>query len=319
MSETYQRFLESFAVPEAAAAFMDRFVNPPEAALIAGMASGRFTACDAVPVLSAATDATWTEADAREFLDQAYRRGVLRLVGEGDANFEVGSFAERLEVMVISRPEEYLALDASLREALDAWCFEKYLSGLGPEERPTGDRVATLDEALSFIDDSMRQIYLNSCDCRVLAGLCDHPTRTCITFRDGPNTASHRGWSTPLSKAEAKEVVRRADADGLVHMVNDDGMCNCCSDCCYLLRAQEARRSGATWPLSRALASVDPDLCILCGECVERCPFEAFTLVDDELMRSADLCRGCGLCVETCPADAIAMEPREETRDLPRP
>jgi len=314
-----QHLLENFAVPGVAAAFIDSFILPPEAALIEGMASGGFTATDAVPVLSAATGATWTEADARELLHQAYRRGVLRLADEGDAIFDVASFAERLEVMVVSRPEEYLALDAGLREALDAWSFEEYLSRLGPEERPTSDRVATLDEALTCIDESTRQIFLNYCDCRVLAGRCDHPTRTCITFRDGPNTASHRGWSTPLSKAEAKEVVRQANTDGLVQTVNDDGMCNCCSDCCYLLRAQEVRRSGATWPLSRALASVDVDLCILCGECVERCPFDAFRLVHDELIRTADRCRGCGLCAETCPAEAILMAPREETCDLPRP
>jgi Pyruvate/2-oxoacid:ferredoxin oxidoreductase delta subunit len=299
--------LEAFAVPEAAAAAIHRFLEPAEVALIEEMGSEDFIALDAVPALSAATGESWTEARAQDLLDKAYRRGVLRLVDEGESRYAVASFSERLEVMVAAQPEDYLALDADLRAALDAWCFDAYLAGLGPEERPTADTVATLDETLAFIDGVMRPAFLNHCDCRVLADRCGRPTSTCITFRDGINTMSHRGWSEPLSKTQAKEIVRRANADGLVQTVNDDGICNCCTDCCYLFRAQEARRSGVQWPLSRAVVSVDASLCALCGECVERCPFDVFALDDDELVAVIERCRGCGLCAETCPADAISM------------
>jgi Pyruvate/2-oxoacid:ferredoxin oxidoreductase delta subunit len=307
--------LEAFAVPEAAAAALHLFVEPAEMAVIEEMGAESFTASDAVPALSAAAGESWTEARAQGLLAEAYRRGVLRLVDEAGSRYAVASFSVRLEVMAAAQPEEYLALDADLRAALDAWCFDAYLAGLAPDERPTSDTVATLDEALAFIDRATRPAFLNHCDCRVLAGRCDHPTRTCISFRDGVNTMSHRGWSEPLSRAQAKEVVRRANADGLMQTLNDDGVCNCCSDCCYLFRAQEARQSGVTWPLSRAVASVDPSLCALCGECVERCPFNVFTLGDHELVTIIDRCRGCGLCAETCPADAIAMvAPREDDR-----
>jgi Pyruvate/2-oxoacid:ferredoxin oxidoreductase delta subunit len=304
--------LETFAVPEAAAAAIHLFLEPAEVALIEEMDAESFAASDAVPALSAATGEGWTEASAQALLEEAYRRGVLRVVDEAGGRFAVASFSERLEVMAAAQPEEYLALDAGLRAALDAWCFDEYLAGLAPEERPTSDTVATLDEALAFIDRATRPAFLNHCDCRVLAGHCAHSTRTCITFRDGVNTLARRGWSEPLSKAQAKEVVRRANADGLMQTLSDDGICNCCSDCCYLFRAEEARRSGVRWPLSRALAAVDSSLCALCGECVERCPFAVFALDEDELVSTVDRCRGCGLCAETCPADAIAMVPRED-------
>jgi Pyruvate/2-oxoacid:ferredoxin oxidoreductase delta subunit len=307
--------LEAFAVPEAAAAAIHLFLEPAEVAVIEEMGAESFSASDAVPALSAATGERWTEARAHGLLGEAYRRGVLRVIDEAGGRYAVASFSERLEVMAAAQPEEYLALDADLREALDAWSFDAYLAGLGPEERPTSDTVATLDEALAFIDRATRPAFLNHCDCRVLAGHCGHPTRTCISFRDGVNTMSHRGWSEPLSKDQAKEVVRRANADGLMQTLSDNGVCNCCSDCCYLFRAQEARRSGVTWPLSRTVASVDSSLCALCGECVERCPFNVFTLGDHELVTIIDRCRGCGLCAETCPADAIAMAaPGEDDR-----
>jgi Pyruvate/2-oxoacid:ferredoxin oxidoreductase delta subunit len=299
--------LEAFAVPAAAAAAIHRFLEPAELALVEEMGSEDFIALDAVTALSAATGEGWTEARAQGLLDRAYRRGVLRLVDEAESRYAVAGFSERLEVMVAAEPEDYLALDADLRAALDAWCFGSYLAGLGAEERPTGDVVATLDETLDFIDGVTRPAFLNHCDCRVLAGRCGRPTRTFITFRDGINTMAHRGWSEPLSKAQAKEIVRRANADGLVQTFNDDGICNCCTDCCYLFRAQEARGSGMTWPLSHAVASVDASSCALCGECVERCPFDVFTLEGDELVAVVERCRGCGLCAETCPADAISM------------
>jgi Na+-translocating ferredoxin:NAD+ oxidoreductase RNF subunit RnfB len=56
-------------------------------------------------------------------------------------------------------------------------------------------------------------------------------------------------------------------------------------------------------------AVIDPDECIACGACIERCPVDA--IAEDEngkaKMERAK-CIGCGVCVIGCPTEAIVME-----------
>ena len=52
-------------------------------------------------------------------------------------------------------------------------------------------------------------------------------------------------------------------------------------------------------------ASVDPELCSGCGECVELCRFDA---IDDRFQVNPFLCEGCGVCADNCPEGAIRME-----------
>ncbi len=66
--------------------------------------------------------------------------------------------------------------------------------------------------------------------------------------------------------------------------------------------------------------SLEPDLCILCGGCVDICPLHCLRIVPaDEvtevtagkpagaLILQEDVCIRCGLCVERCPTDALSM------------
>ena len=305
------QLLSTFEVPQAAAALLDRFLAADEVLLIEALDSAEFSVQDAVVALEAATREPWPVQRVDELLRSAYRRGVLELVDDTFTCYRLGTFYGRLSVFVVSQPDTYLALPAETRSALDAWCFGTYVGGLGHEERPTSDRVLTLAQTLEFIDTSQRPIWLNRCDCRTLAGDCGKPTDTCVTFKSGINTLSHRGWSRPLSKTEAKAVVTRANKVGLMQTVNDNGICNCCSDCCYLFRAQAARGTGRAWPLAEQVAAFDADVCTACLACVRRCPFEVFELVDGRVVQHAELCRGCGLCVDACRFGALEM--RTET------
>ncbi len=60
---------------------------------------------------------------------------------------------------------------------------------------------------------------------------------------------------------------------------------------------------------------VDADSCIICGNCVFYCPYDAAKLESPGTV-SFDLtaCRGCGLCVAMCPAQALELENWEEER-----
>jgi heterodisulfide reductase subunit A-like polyferredoxin len=55
-------------------------------------------------------------------------------------------------------------------------------------------------------------------------------------------------------------------------------------------------------------AKVDKQKCTGCESCLEDCPSEAISMVDEKAGVAADACVDCGVCVDTCPAEAISME-----------
>ena len=75
---------------------------------------------------------------------------------------------------------------------------------------------------------------------------------------------------------------------------------------------------------------LDPDLCILCGLCVDVCPPDCITIAradhlglgrEDQsvLLLDEDLCIRCGLCVNRCPPGALSMvHAREVDHDRTR-
>ena len=55
------------------------------------------------------------------------------------------------------------------------------------------------------------------------------------------------------------------------------------------------------------VAVVNKDECVGCGVCVDACPNEAITMVDDIAVINAELCIDCEACVSECPNAAITM------------
>ena len=55
------------------------------------------------------------------------------------------------------------------------------------------------------------------------------------------------------------------------------------------------------------IAQIDPERCTGCGECTERCQFNAIS--DDFVINEID-CEGCSVCVHFCPVDAIEFPQR---------
>jgi ferredoxin len=55
-------------------------------------------------------------------------------------------------------------------------------------------------------------------------------------------------------------------------------------------------------------AKVNKKKCTGCELCVEECPSEAISMLDDKAEVDVDACVDCGVCVDVCPVEAISME-----------
>jgi len=52
--------------------------------------------------------------------------------------------------------------------------------------------------------------------------------------------------------------------------------------------------------------TINKETCIGCGACIDTCPVEALTMVDDKAVVDEDKCVDCGACIEACPVEAIS-------------
>ncbi len=56
---------------------------------------------------------------------------------------------------------------------------------------------------------------------------------------------------------------------------------------------------------------VDPDKCIGCTICVQKCPVQAITMQDGKAVIDREKCIQCGLCIKACPVTAISVVEEE--------
>ncbi len=115
----------------------------------------------------------------------------------------------------------------------------------------------------------------------------------------------HTGFYGFVSTAESPQFV---------------GCCNCCGDCCGILRAVNDFNVAEGPQRSNYRAALTAENCIACGVCVERCQMHAIVQDTNGIaIVNRDRCIGCGLCVIKCPGDAIELMPvsREEWFDVP--
>jgi glutamate synthase domain-containing protein 2 len=55
---------------------------------------------------------------------------------------------------------------------------------------------------------------------------------------------------------------------------------------------------------------IDQEQCMLCGRCIENCPFGVFRLDNDRIRVNSRQCVACHRCVAMCPRDAISIKER---------
>lgn len=184
------------------------------------------------------------------------------------------------------------------------------------------NRVHPFEEIYALIE-TVDFIALAQCACRVSIHACDKPTEMCLIFDAPARFLVKRGFARGITREEARAVLDRAEAEGLVHTsINSTGkpsfICNCCACCCTILTCRTKLGLPHAFAPSPFEATVDEKGCTACGTCAdERCPVAAISVSGDTAMVNPGLCIGCGLCVSACPTKSITLSRRLAPPEIP--
>lgn len=144
-------------------------------------------------------------------------------------------------------------------------------------------------DRISYYLDKHKVFAVSNCSCRAsrrtMGQGCGHLEEDmCLFLGHAAENYIRTGKGRQITKEEAKEIIKRAEDNGLMHnMPNIDGpgesvaICNCCVCSCFGLRggmlygARDAIRSNF-------VSEVNEEKCVACGQCVESCPANALRL-----------------------------------------
>ncbi len=216
--------------------------------------------------------------------------------------------------MTISNRNEYL--DGRLAQ-YDQWLKQGKIP-TSTKVIPVGQSLSTLqwvlptEQALKFLRNA-RSFALTECSCRKREKRCDNPLEVCFLLNDVADKFIATGKGRAVTLDEAKDKLRLANERGLVHLTiyNPEqhvyAVCSCCECCCHDMRFMKAYKRPDLVAHSDYIAVTDLYACVHCGDCVDRCVFDARSLRDGELAYDPNRCYGCGLCVTVCPVEATRM------------
>lgn len=170
------------------------------------------------------------------------------------------------------------------------------------------------------------KIVVAPCICRkehaMVGKGCDNPRDVCLVFGSGAFYYEGNGLGCAIEKDEALEILAKAVDAGLVLQPGNSkkamNICMCCGCCCQVLKNLKSLPNPAQHINSSYLAVVNPDNCIACGACEERCHMDAIT-VDDSAHIDLDRCIGCGVCIPACETEALSLKakPPDQKWDPP--
>jgi NAD-dependent dihydropyrimidine dehydrogenase PreA subunit len=176
------------------------------------------------------------------------------------------------------------------------------------------------------------RFYVSDCVCRIeqnlLGSHCEQPLKRCAFVGLPPHIPLSEHV---LDREQALKLFSELEDTGHVHLgfygftftaasPQFVGCCNCCGDCCGILRAVNVHGLKEGPQRSNYRAVLKEENCIACGDCVERCQVHAITLDSKGIaVINRERCIGCGLCVVKCPGEAIELVPvsAEEWFDVP--
>jgi ferredoxin/DNA-binding transcriptional ArsR family regulator len=263
------------------------------------------------------------QATVQARVDILYGRGFLKKK-RGSGRYSVRSFegiiSRHLSEGRVGGLGKYLSVLADYR-------MDEHASRARAGPYPEGKILPVLDavvepvsvvlpyETAVSILEKARSASLRDCGCRVTYRHCGNPLRTCLAINEFSDELVERGVAEEISLEEAKEVLRIANAHGLVNQAlytdwlkgEVFDICSCCSCCCVYLRTFMSYGVKHHIAKSGLIAKVDNEQCTGCGVCVQRCIFEARKLENGKSTVIEGNCYGCGLCTTTCAAHACRL------------
>jgi ferredoxin len=182
--------------------------------------------------------------------------------------------------------------------------------------------IAEYDEIRKVIKNSIGPIGVANCVCRqakeVMGHNCENTTlkETCLYFSSTGQLFIDQGWARSISKEEALDILYQSEKDGLTlqagNTENPEFICSCCSCCCQILTNLQKIPRPPRVISTNFYAEVDPELCVGCETCIDRCNINAIKIKDNKAKILLKRCIGCGVCVPTCPEEAIKLKKKEK-------
>jgi len=168
-------------------------------------------------------------------------------------------------------------------------------------------------EQVSELLRKAKSIALAECNCRKHYQRCDNPLEVCFYLNEFADRFVTLNQARYVEIDEALDILEIANEKGLVYLslyMPDHeiyALCSCCTCCCHDLQIVRLYNRKDLMVRSDYVAVTNFDSCSHCGNCIDRCIFEARYWENDKMRFDAELCYGCGLCVTTCPEEAITM------------
>lgn len=187
-----------------------------------------------------------------------------------------------------------------------------------------GKAVSTYAQIRELAKDK-QLISVARCVCEkqqdLLGNPCDRPKERCIQFDMAAQYYIENGMSREISREELDALLKMGEEQALVLCPTNSkdiiNICMCCGCCCENLKTLKKYDRPADHCLSPYLAEIDPESCVMCGDCVDRCQMDAIREGDEAHEVETARCIGCGLCVPTCPEQAISLVEKPDVAEIP--
>jgi Pyruvate/2-oxoacid:ferredoxin oxidoreductase delta subunit len=306
-------------------------VDPEEAALLLAMPG---TPAQLAAAVGRPVDKV--EAACREL----YQKGLAF------KSFKGGSLGYKMCRNLIQFHDATILWTGATREFLDLWqrfmeeewpVFARHIvthvkkpfTRVIPVQRSieTGKQQVLDADSVDRIVQAAEVLAVTRCTCRVIARKCGQAQEVCLQVDNAARYTIDRGSGREVGKDEALAILRSCEEKGLVHVTMNKMhvghfICNCCPCCCQTLPMIINEGLMISDP-SRFQAEIDPEACVDCKTCEERCQFNALAESvnangDPVMAVIADKCMGCGLCHGTCPEGAITLKEVREIDFIPK-